>query len=254
MWTCQTRTQRCERGHRLAAPGICRAASAAAEWGWRGSPGLAQRSAELEVRKPQWKCRDHGMVAPLCTCFLIVFDCFQICSIYWNGGEMKVLVHAGDAVSYAPYHTYHILGSFDLPETFPFWPLADRPDGRFTRQENEKLKSDVSTKSEAWSEASSVEHVWWKDREGGGRNSNCIDWMHFWNCQLRFDFHSWVFASFLQNHPCSNHDVGIPSLISPDIPKSKVRAEIDEQVARLRCQRSWKNWRNWWRWTLVSYS
>ena len=41
-----------EWGHRLAAPGICRAASAAAEWGRRGSPGFAQRSAELEVRNP----------------------------------------------------------------------------------------------------------------------------------------------------------------------------------------------------------
>ncbi len=49
-----------EWGHRLAAPGICRAASAAAEWGRRGSPGFAQRSAELEVRNPN---RNTGTTA-----------------------------------------------------------------------------------------------------------------------------------------------------------------------------------------------
>ena len=167
--------------------------------------------------------------------------------VRWKYSYMLwMLCHILDTISYWDRLTCQ-------RQCFHFGQLLIDPDGRFNmRQENEKLKSDVSTKSEAWSEASSVEHVCWKDREGGGRNSNCIDWMRFWNCQLRFDFHSWVFASFLQNHPCSNHDVGIPSLISPDIPKSKVRAEIDEQVARLRCQRSWKNWRNWWRWKLVS--
>ena len=80
---------------------------------------------------------------------------------------MKVLVHAIDAVSLSlSLSLYNIkLGSWDIESTcqrqcLNSWSLADRLDGRFSmRQENEKLKCDVSTKSEAWSEASSVEHV-----------------------------------------------------------------------------------------------